>query len=283
MSAPLASPPTHRPTPAESRRVGIVGLGPIGRTLARELSQGIPGYRLSALSAKRLDRAREFSRSLPTPVPVLDADQIEACSDLVIECAPAAVFESIARPVIEAGKQLVVLSSGALLDNWHLVDRARQTGAVISVPSGALLGLDAVQAAAQGTIAEVTMTTRKPVSSLLGAPHLRGREDELRALTEPLQLFAGSARQAAVGFPANLNVAVALALAGVGPDRTMLNVWADPALTRNTHHIAVRSDSADFQMTIENIPSENPKTGRITALSVLALLRKSTDALRIGT
>lgn len=265
------------------QRVGIVGLGPIGRAVAHEFTKGIPGYRLSALCARRPDRAAEFSRTLAEPVPVLDLDQIHACSDVVVECAPAAVFDQVARPVLAAGKHLVVLSAGALLAHWSLVELAERTGGVIAVPSGAIVGLDAVQAAAQGEIHSVRMTTRKPVTGLLGAPHLAGREAELRALTEPLLLFEGSARDAATGFPANLNVAVALALAGVGPDRTRLAVWADPALTRNTHRIELRSDSADLDLSIQNIPSENPKTGRITALSVIAHLRKTTGTLRVGT
>lgn len=272
-----------QPATVTPRRVGIVGLGPIGRTVARDLADGIPGYRLSALCARRRDRAVKFSRTLPEPVPVLDLDQMHAHSDVLIECAPADIFDAVARPMVEAGKHLVVLSAGALLEHWELVELAGRTGASIAVPSGAIVGLDAVQAAAQGEIASVRMTTRKPVTGLLGAPHLRGREDELRALTEPLLLFEGSARQAATSFPANLNVAVALALAGVGPDRTRLEVWADPALTRNTHHIELVSDSARLRLSIENIPSENPKTGRITALSVLAHLRKTTATLRIGT
>ena len=95
-------------------------------------------------------------------------------------------------------------------------------------------------------------------------------------------MFSGSAREAARGFPANLNVAVALALAGIGPDRTEVEVWADPTVTRNTHTIVVRSDVADLTMTIENVPSENPRTGRITALSVIRLLRKRGARLRVG-
>ena len=103
------------------------------------------------------------------------------------------------------------------------------------------------------------------------------------SITEPLKIFDGTAREAAKGFPANLNVAVALSLAGIGPDRTRLEIWADPALTRNVHRVEVDSDSASFTMTIENIPSDNPKTGRITALSVIAYLRKQGAALRVGT
>ena len=99
----------------------------------------------------------------------------------------------------------------------------------------------------------------------------------------PLRVFEGTAREAAKGFPANLNVAVALSLAGLGPDGTRLEIWADPTVTRNTHRIVVDSDAARIDMTIENIPSENPRTGRITALSVIAALRKMTAPLRVGT
>jgi aspartate dehydrogenase len=96
-------------------------------------------------------------------------------------------------------------------------------------------------------------------------------------------IFEGTAREGARGFPANVNVAAALSLAGFGPDRTRLEIWADPDLDRNTHSIEVDADSARFSMSIANVPSENPKTGRITALSVIALLRKLNAPLRVGT
>ncbi|CAM5217386.1 L-aspartate dehydrogenase [Castellaniella defragrans] len=126
------------------------------------------------------------------------------------------------------------------------------------------------------------MISRKPPRGLKNAPFLDAHGIDLDHLTEPLKLYSGTAGGAIRGFPANLNVAIALSLAGIGPERTQLEVWADPGVTRNTHHIEVSSDAASFSMTIENIPSENPKTGRITAQSVLALLRKMSAPLRIG-
>jgi aspartate dehydrogenase len=164
-----------------------------------------------------------------------------------------------------------------------LVVLARQRGGQIMVPTGALIGLDAVTAAAEGEIRIVRMVTRKPVRGLIGAPYLVEHDIRIEDITEPLRIFSGSAREAAIGFPANLNVAVALSLAGIGADKTTLEIWADPALERNTHRIEVVSDSATFSMAIENIPSENPRTGRITALSVIACLRKLNAPLRMGT
>lgn len=86
-----------------------------------------------------------------------------------------------------------------------------------------------------------------------------------------------------MGFPENVNVAAALSLAGIGPDRTTIEIWADPNVKRNMHRVVVEADSARFEMAIENVPSENPKTGRITALSVVSLLRKMVSPLRVGT
>jgi aspartate dehydrogenase len=99
-----------------------------------------------------------------------------------------------------------------------------------------------------------------------------------------LRVFTGTAREAAKGFPANVNVAAALALAGIGPDRTTIEIWADPGVTRNTHRIELEADAVRLEMQIENVPSaENPKTGRLTPLSVIALLRKLSSPLAIGT
>ena len=127
------------------------------------------------------------------------------------------------------------------------------------------------------------MVTRKPPTGLAGAPYLVEKGISLDGLKSALCVFKGSARAAAAAFPANVNVVAALSLAGIGPDRTTIEIWADPGVSRNCHQIKVESDSASFTMSIENIPSENPKTGRITALSVIAALRKLTSPLQVGT
>src|SRR6266446_4984865 len=122
---------------------------------------------------------------------------------------------------------------------------------------------DAVLAAAEGGISRVHMVTRKPPQGLAGAPYLEANAIAVTGLSEPKRVFTGSAREAARGFPANVNVAAALALAGIGPDRTTIEIWADPALTRNVHRIEVEAKAARLSMHIENVPSpENPRTGR---------------------
>jgi aspartate dehydrogenase len=268
---------------ADGFRIGIAGLGTIGKALAHQLDQHeVPGCILAAVSGRDAEKTRNFVVELSRPVPsVRLADLVEHC-DIVVECAPAALVREIVEPVIKAGKKVIVLSVGALLANPDLLTGELGKGQVM-IPTGALIGLDAVTAAAEGKIHSVRMVTRKPPRGLLGAPYLVERGIDIGGLKAPLKIFDGSPREAAVGFPANLNVAVALALAGIGPDRTVLEIWADPGVTRNTHHISVDSDSARFSMTIENIPSENPKTGLITAQSVLAMLRKMGAPVRVGT
>ena len=263
--------------------VSVAGLGAVGEELARRLGRGVAGIELTAISSADHDKARRTLSLIDVDVPILALDELESVSDLVVECLPAEFLAPLAEAVLRAGKEIVVLSAGALLRHPELVELAKQHGGRISVPTGALLGLDAVGAAAEGEIHSVKMTSRKPPGGLAGAPQLEAAGVEPENLTEPIKVFSGSAREAAAGFPANLNVAAALAMAGIGPERTLVEVWIDPTITRNIHHIEVKADAADFSMTIENVPSENPRTGRMTALSVISLLRKRRAALAVGT
>jgi aspartate dehydrogenase len=209
--------------------------------------------------------------------------ELAGTADVVVECAPAAAFREVAEPALRAGRIFMPVSVGQLLEHPDLIELGRQTGARIIVPTGALLGLDAVRAAAEGEIRSVVMVTRKPPEGLAGAPYLSQHRIELAGLRAPLKVFEGNARDGARGFPANVNVAAALSLAGIGPERTRLEIWADPHVTRNTHRIVVEADSARFEMQIENVPTEeNPRTGRITALSVIAALRRLTATLSVG-
>lgn len=268
---------------AAPQRVAIAGFGAIGSTVARRLDQGLPGLELAAVSARRPEQARERMAGLARPVPVLALAELAGHADVIVECAPAAVFRQVAEPALQAGRLLMPASVGALLQHWDLVELAERSGGRIVVPTGALLGLDAVRAAAEGEIDEVRMITRKPPSGLAGAPYLEERGIDVEGIEEARKVFEGSAREGAKGFPANVNVAAALSLAGIGPDRTRLEIWADPTLTRNTHRIVVEASSARFEMQIENVPSEdNPRTGKITALSVIAGLRGLTSTLKVG-
>lgn len=263
--------------------VAIGGFGAIGQEIAAKLDRGEPGLRLVAVSARDHGRAEGNMAAFETKVPVLPLGELADQADVVIECAPAAVFREIAEPSLSKGRIFLPLSVGALLAHEDLIELAGRSGGRIVVPTGALLGLDAVRAAAEGEIVSVTMVTRKPPGGLAGAPYLEENGIDVTSLNAPLKVFEGSAREGAKGFPANVNVAAALSLAGIGPDKTRLEIWADPEVMRNTHRIKVESDSARFEMTIENIPSSvNARTGKITALSALSALKGLTSTLKVG-
>lgn len=265
-------------------KIGIAGFGTIGRVVARHLQAQTLPLSLEAVTAGDRSRAEAAMAKLETPVPIISiAEMVERC-DVIVDCAPTAAFRGIADQTLRAGNILVTVSGAALMQWPEAIDLARTHGGRIILATGALLGLDAVRAAAVGTIHSVTMITRKPPKSLVKAEHVVRNSIDLSNLSEPLKIFEGSAREGAIAFPANVNVAAALGMAGVGADRTRLEIWADPALERNTHRILVDSDSARFELFIENIPTdENPGTGRITALSIIAALQGLVSPLHIGT
>jgi aspartate dehydrogenase len=264
-------------------KVGIAGFGTIGKPVAAALQKGIEGLELAAICSRDEDKARRNMEGLCDPVPVVGPQELADMCDVIVECVPKAAFRDIAEPALKAGRIFITVSGAGLLIHPDVVDIAREHNGQIILATGALLGLDAVRAAAEGEIEQVRMITRKPPRSLKGAPYLLENNISIENLSEPLKVFEGSAREGAAGFPANVNVAAALGLAGIGPDRTTLEIWADPALDRNTHRIEVEADSARFSLSIENVPSEeNPGTGRITPLSVVAALRALTAPLKVG-
>ena len=257
--------------------VGIVGMGVIGHRVAEALTRGIPGTALVGVSVRNTATAGAY--------PVRPLPELIERADLIVEAATQASLREFGPAVLAAGKHLMVLSVGALvgvLDEWARL--AEKHACRILVPSGAIAGLDGVKGAREGAITAVTMETRKPPRGLAGAPYLVQHGIEVSGITAPKRVFEGNAFDAAAGFPANVNVAAALALAGIGPARTRVEIWADPGIDRNTHTIRVEADSARFTMTIENVPSEeNPRTGQITALSMLACLRGLVATLKVGT
>jgi aspartate dehydrogenase len=268
----------------QSLRVGLAGLGGVGLEVARRLIDGaVPGLMLAAVSVRDADKARRNLPQLGDMIALRTYEALADDCDIVVECLPPEHFRQIAISAIDQGRIFMPLSVAQLLDNWELVERAKDNAARILVPTGALIGLDAVRAAAEGKINSVTIITRKPPAGLDGAPYLIDNNISVKNLGKPLKVFDGTAREGARGFPANVNVAAALSLAGIGPDKTRLEIWADPSLTRNTHRIEVDSDVARFSMSIEGIPSANPRTGRIVALSTIAALRGLVSELKVGT
>ncbi|MBI2216582.1 MAG: aspartate dehydrogenase [Candidatus Rokubacteria bacterium] len=265
------------------KRVGIVGLGAIGRQVCRALDEGIGGLTLCGATARDRDKGEAFLRTLASKPPFLTLDELIEASDLVVEASTQAHLEEIAPRTLARGRDLVVLSCGGLLGRGDWVTLAGKHGARILVPSGAIAGLDAVKGARVGAITSVTMETRKPPRGLAGAPWIVEREIDLDAIKEETLIFEGPATEACRAFPANVNVLAALSLAGVGPERTRIRIHAVPGLTRNQHRITVEGEFGSLRVEIENVPSENPRTGKLSYLSTIALLRDLGAPLRVGT
>ena len=266
-------------------RVGIAGCGTIGRRVASQLDAGaVPGAVLSGITSRDLARARRFAETLTRQAPVVELSELIELADIVVEAAPADAMDSIATATLSAGKDLMALSGGALLDRPDLMDLASENGATIYIPSGAIAGLDGVMGAAAGHVESVTMITRKPPDGLKGAPGIEALGLDMDALTEPTVVYEGPVREACRLFPANVNVSATLSMAGIGPDRTRIRIYADPTVHRNTHEIVVEGEFGRLSVRIENVPSpSNPRTGKLSAMSALATLRRITSAVRVGT
>ena len=242
-------------------RIAVAGLGAIGARVVEALDRGIDGLVLNAVSVKNSEKHQNLLANLTRTPAVLPIEALVDVADIVIECAPSKLVRSIVAPFVSNGKTAIVLSAGALLDHEDLVELAKQNGGQIVVPTGALIGLDAVSAAAVGKVHSVRMVTRKPIRGLAGAPYIVDNNIDIEQITEPLKIFDGTAREAAKGFPANVNVVAALSLAGIGPDRTKIEIWADPSLTRNTHRIDVEIRFCPFFHVDRKYPLRKPKNG----------------------
>jgi aspartate dehydrogenase len=265
-------------------QVGIVGMGTIGRAIAQALDTGDMLARLRAITSHDLGKACQFAAGLRHQPAVLPLEPLIAACDLVLEAATQDALSAIAPLTLAAGKDLMVLSVGGLLDHPEWSELAARHRCRIYVPSGAIVGLDGVKGACVGPIDSVTITSRKPPTGLAGAPYVEEQGIDVFALTTDTVIFEGTAREACKGFPANVNVSAALSLAGIGPDQTRIRILVAPGSTRNTHDVEVVGAFGRLTTRIENVPSDtNPRTGKLSYLSAIAMLKELTSPVRIGT
>ena len=266
-------------------RVGIVGCGTIGRTIVESLRDFAPVERL--LLYDHVDaRAREAAALNPKASVAASLDEVIAQSDFVVEAASQAGAREVAPRALSAGKDLLLMSLGALSDDafWNdLRAKAESSPGRLYLPSGALGGLEAVVAGSQAGLEEAVLTTRKPPAALKGVKYLEERGIHLGKITKPLLVFDGSAREAVRLFPANINVAAALSLAGLGFDRTRVRIIADPASKTNRHHVRVRGAFGELECEVANVPAPgNPKTSYLAALSAVATVKNAARHIHFG-
>ena len=264
--------------------VGIVGFGSIGTEVARALINGVEDFSLYGITSRSKSNAQERIDKLDKNIKIFDLQALVDNCEIIIDCAPKEAFRDIATKCINKERKLITVSGSGILDNLDLEELAKTNNSQIILATGAIVGLDALRVASESNINSVTMTTRKPPNALSNAPFVINNNIELNNLLEPKLIFKGSATDGAKAFPNNVNVADAVGLEGIGANKTKLEIWADPKLKRNTHKVEVDSDSAIFEMSIQNVQTpENPGTGKITGLSVIACLRGLKSSFKIGT
>ncbi len=262
--------------------VGIIGCGVIGSEICRALNAD--RFQGTVLVMDRHpDRAQQLARKLNVKSAAVPLSDILDQADLVVECASIQAARDVALSVLTKGTDLMLLSVGALVDHdfrKHVFQAARSHRSNLYIPSGAIGGIDALLAAAQGSIDRVTLTTTKPPAGLRTAPYVITHCIDLGKTGV---IFEGTAHDAIDFFPQNVNVAASLALAGVGFDRTIVRIAVDPRLTRNVHEIDVEGDFGRFEARFENVPSSNDRTSKLAAYSAAAMIHKITDAVKVGT
>lgn len=208
---------------------------------------------------------------------------LAARPDLVVECASHAAVDAHAVPVLEAGFDLLVVSIGALSDNRlreKLFGAAARTKGRLFLAAGAIAGIDGLNAAKYGGLSRVTLRSRKPPLSWGGAPGVEGID--LKSIGKATAIFSGSAGEAARLFPKNANVAATVALAGLGFERTEVELIADPEAPGNVHELEAQGAFGRFKIALENVPSpDNPKTSALTAMSIIRLIENRRAAVVI--
>ncbi len=270
-------------------RVALIGWGAIGRVIAKAiLADEIVGVQLVA-GAEILSSEEAQSMAAMGRFPLVKKPEmvLEFSPDLVIEAAEQEVVRRYAPLFLKAKKDLMIMSVGALADArflHELLNLAQTQGVRIIVPSGAIGGLDAIKSANIAKLTEVTIRNIKPPEALEGAPFIVRKKIDLKSITCRTQIYEGFADEAAREFPKNVNVAVALSLAGIGPEKTRVIVIVDPAETRNIHEIMAKGDFGEAIFTVSGLPlPDNPKTSYLAGLSAIATLRNLMSPFQVGT
>lgn len=270
-------------------RIALLGAGTIARLVLEHLRRGdLPGIEVVGIGARSAaSRGVRLAAEHELPFRVGGSALLALRPDAVVEAASHEAVKEHLVSFLEAGASVVVLSAGALADDRlreAAEGAARRRGAQLYVPSGGIGGLDALKAACVAGVDEVRIQVAKPPRAWKGIPFVEALGVDLDAMRQACTLFKGAAREGVPHFPQNVNIAAVLSLAGIGFDRTQLEVIADPALTRNTHTIRVTGRSGRFTVVLENVPApDNPKTAWLACYSALAALRALASQVRYGT
>ncbi|MFZ2071104.1 MAG: aspartate dehydrogenase [Halobacteriota archaeon] len=274
-------------------RVGVIGCGVIGSEICKAIDREDQGMELIFLGDTHPDRIESLQKRLKKKPAITKSDSeglaaILADVDLVIECASQVAVREFVIPALRMGKDVMILSVGALLCVDGLYDEieriANDKGCKVYIPSGAVAGIDGLKSGAMGRMHSVELTTIKPPRGFEGNEYVREIGIDISSIEHKETLFVGSAKEAVKHFPENVNVAATLSLAGIGPEATRVKIVADPAAGRNVHEIEAKGEFGTLFVRVENVPSAaNPKTSYLAALSAIATLTRISAPIQVGT
>jgi aspartate dehydrogenase len=270
-------------------RFGIFGVGAIGHLVLEALALGrVRGAELVGIAGREGSTARreELTKLTAAPYTTQPLDLVAFGAQVIVEAAGVAAARQYALDFIEAGCDLIMMSVGCLADDdfrKRVETASFHSGGQIYIPSGALAGLDAIQAAAVGAISAVSLTSRKAPSALTGAPYLVAKNEDLSNLIEPKVIFHGNALDAIAGFPGNANVAVALGLAVGNLRAVQVTIVADPMCKDTIHEVALVGKFGSLSTQIRsNRSGRNGRTSEVAAMSALAAVRRMCSPIKIG-
>ncbi len=277
------------------KNISIIGCGAIGSELALSVDRMmIENVTISSFLDIKLENAEILKSKLSNNNPIVFnnfSDYIKSDTfkdvDLVVEAASQNALTSYLNPIILLKKDILVMSVGAFANPdffSEVIKNVEKNDINLYVPSGAIAGIDAIKSV-RSSISYVTLTTTKNPNSLKDSPFFKKNNLTLDSIKKRTLLFEGSAVEAVQNFPANVNVAALLGLAGIGVEKTKVNVIADPALRINKHEIKVIGKFGELIVRVKNIPSpNNPKTSYLAILSVIESLRSiTTKGVKYGT
>jgi len=259
-------------------KIGLLGCGNIGLIIAKAVDSGVIRGTLSIVYDIDPAKSKKLASTLKKKPRIADSfEKLLDDAEIIVEAASQKAVREHALKALTAGKHMLVMSAGALLDEklfQGMVSAAEKNSANIYVPSGAVCGIDGVKSASVGGIKSVLLQTTKNPHSIKGFEHIRRRR----------VIFDGPASKAVKLFPANINVSAILSLAGIGAQKTRVRIVADPKVKRNTHEIFVSGEFGRLYSRADNMPSpDNPKTSYLACLSAIKTLNEIECAVRIGT
>ncbi|KAB7705619.1 aspartate dehydrogenase [Bacillus aerolatus] len=265
-------------------RAGLIGYGTIGKNIAELIrSKQAGNIELKTILVRNAEKAA--SAALPNCTITADEELFfNQELDIVIEAAGHHAVELYGEKAFSVGSNLLILSIGALADqdlHESLQIAADNAGKQLFIPSAAIAGLDRIASGVVGEMEEITLITRKPTKSWYGT--IAEEKVDLTAITEPYCIYEGSAREAAKLFPESVNASATLSLAGIGFEKTKVQVYIDPTIDRNVHTILAKGCFGEVEIAVKNTPSkQNPKSSPIVAMSVAKVLKNLTAPVVVG-